>query len=312
MTQNVYPPTPELADANVIDRREEVEGDHQQEYHDTTSASGVRPNVIIHEGEPVFTADNKKIGTVKEVGTQFFKVHATLRKDYWLDQNLIVSCDQEELRLNVSKDDLEAFKLDHPAVEDALLPTEEQLRQRRLMEQELAVQSAELEAEQEATGTPIVYNEAGDRIAAVDTQMDGDASMAELRDTERGPDPQFAPDKFSSEGDVNASRQSREYDAAPAAAVGLDQDMDTSRVETGRTRSSSMDTGRTPGSTMDDGRMDDGRMATNTNRLERPSMAQGTGRTEALRTYADQLRNELRYVESELNGGSGIEGSRRA
>jgi hypothetical protein len=276
MTQNIYPPTPELADAKLNEVEQEVATGQRREFDDPTASTGVRPHVVIHEGEPVYTADNRKIGTVKEVGTQFFKVHATLRKDYWLDQNLIVSADQDELHLNVAKDDLDAFKLDHPAVEDALLPTEEQLRVRRMMEEELAQQSAQLEAEQEETGTPIVYNEAGDRIAAVDVHRDGDTSMAELRDTERGPDPQFEPQRFTSDSDVSASRASSAYDGAPAATVGLDQDMDTARTG-----------GR------------------------RPDLPAGEGRSEALRAYAEHLRSELRYVESELAGTSGGEGYRR-
>jgi hypothetical protein len=275
MTQNVYPPTPELADAKMNEAEYEAAQGHTREYEDPTAATGVRPQVMLHEGESVFTADNRKIGTVKEVGTQFFKVHATLRKDFWLDQNLIVSSEEDQLYLNVAKDDLDAFKLDHPAVEDALLPTEEQLRQRRMMEQELAAQSAQLEAEQRAEGTPIVYNEAGDRIAAVDTQQDGDPAMAELRDTERGPDPQFVPERFTSDSDVTASRQARDFDAPPAATVGLDQDMDTARMS-----------------------------------RERPEIPQGSGRAEALRSYAEHLRSELRYVESELQI-SGSEGYRR-
>jgi hypothetical protein len=274
MTQNLYPPTRELAEANVIERVDEAS--EEQDLTESVSASGVSHHVEIHEGERVFTADNHKIGTVKEVGTQYFKVHAPLRKDYWLDQNLVISTTDEDVYLNVSKGDLDPFKLDHPAVEDALLDNEDQLRQRRKMEEELAAQSAALEAEQEQEGTPIYYNEAGDRVAAVDVHQDGDTSMAELRSTERGPDPQFEPARFNSDADVDASRRDSGFSFGQPKAVGLDQDLNA-------------------GSGIRDGG---------------PMPHGPEARELALRDYAERLRAELRHVEAELSD-IGSEGTRR-
>jgi hypothetical protein len=115
-----------------------------------------KPAFVLHEGERVLTADGHEIGRVKEFTGAHFKVDVRWRKDFWLETGLVTGIDGDTVMLNVVRDDIDQFRQEHPSSGDALLDTEEQMRQRRLMEEQLAAQSALLEKEREIEGPPPV------------------------------------------------------------------------------------------------------------------------------------------------------------
>ena len=102
----------------------------------------------IEEGQPVLTEDGHELGKVAGTEGQCIKVGVTLGKDYWLHADSIVGIDDGAVCMCFAKHDLNAYKLDKPAVsddpvvgqEDHILPVDEQLEQRTRMEPELAEQ----------------------------------------------------------------------------------------------------------------------------------------------------------------------------
>jgi hypothetical protein len=65
-------------------------------------------------GAQVLTADSKDLGRVKEVSATCFKVDVSMRPDYWLASNYVSSATSSEVRLSVTKDHLDAAKVDDP------------------------------------------------------------------------------------------------------------------------------------------------------------------------------------------------------
>ena len=67
-------------------------------------------------GAPVSTRDGEKIGKVKEIRGEAFKVETgLLQRDYWLGAGSIESAVPEAaVTLNVDKPDLDACKVEEP------------------------------------------------------------------------------------------------------------------------------------------------------------------------------------------------------
>ena len=65
----------------------------------------------IATGAEVFTADGKKIGTVKEVGSDAFKIDAPMKPDYWLDCATIDTCTPQAVTVGLSSDAVEDVKM---------------------------------------------------------------------------------------------------------------------------------------------------------------------------------------------------------
>lgn len=65
-------------------------------------------------GANVVTADGDKLGTVKEVSGDCFKVDASMQPDYWLGMDCIASSTTGEIRLTFPKDRLGEAKLSGP------------------------------------------------------------------------------------------------------------------------------------------------------------------------------------------------------
>lgn len=103
-----------------------------------------QPDFLLEVGQPVMTIDGQRIGTVKDLSSQHFKVHRTLRSDFWLDDAYIADVNNHAVIVQFAKGDLDSYKLDHPETTDALLNTEEQEIQRAKMEAELAQQNREI------------------------------------------------------------------------------------------------------------------------------------------------------------------------
>lgn len=66
------------------------------------------------EGCPIFTADHKAIGHVKEVAGVYFKVDVRGRPDYWLSQDDVQVATANQVILNWPEKDLGSHKRDQP------------------------------------------------------------------------------------------------------------------------------------------------------------------------------------------------------
>lgn len=134
-------------------------------------------------GCPVFTQDGEQLGDVKEISGNYFKVDAPMARDYWLSRDCILSCSDDRVTLNLTKDSVGDQKMDEPGSEtdttafathepgtaafadrpvgrpidatesatampptaaDALISEDEQREQRERMERELAEQRRNL------------------------------------------------------------------------------------------------------------------------------------------------------------------------
>ncbi len=76
-------------------------------------STGPSPYLRVTVGAPILTADEQKIGKVKEVRPHGFKVDAGfLQRDYWLPDDLVAEAVPDEMvRLTVSKDEIGAHRL---------------------------------------------------------------------------------------------------------------------------------------------------------------------------------------------------------
>ena len=62
----------------------------------------------------IFTADREKLGVVKEVSGDYFKVDAPMQPDYWLPARQIVDIEDGQIRLGFVNEDLGLHKLAEP------------------------------------------------------------------------------------------------------------------------------------------------------------------------------------------------------
>ena len=59
----------------------------------TTQAPAAYADAPIIEGLSVYTLDNKRLGSVAEVGDAYFRVHVRWRRDFWLARNQVAYVD---------------------------------------------------------------------------------------------------------------------------------------------------------------------------------------------------------------------------
>ena len=57
-------------------------------------------------GRDVYTADGQRLGTVKEVTAAALKIDASLRPDYWLPRDRVLSFTNERVTMDFNHDDL--------------------------------------------------------------------------------------------------------------------------------------------------------------------------------------------------------------
>jgi uncharacterized protein (TIGR02271 family) len=69
-------------------------------------------------GQPVFSADGKQLGTVKEVQGSAFKVDAPMKQDYWLPDDAIRSMSGGQLTVGFDQSHLDDYKLSGPDMVD--------------------------------------------------------------------------------------------------------------------------------------------------------------------------------------------------
>jgi hypothetical protein len=107
----------------------------------------------VQPGAQVVTADGSSLGVVSDVGDVSFKVHARLSRDYWLGRDYVINASGDQVSMSFMKSDLKAYKLPDPgkmsmkdaseeSLIDNVLPQDEQMAQRRRMEEELERQRA--------------------------------------------------------------------------------------------------------------------------------------------------------------------------
>src|SRR4029079_16713477 len=96
-------------------------------------------------GKAIVDADGRDIGRVKEVSDGYFRVNAPLAPDYWLS-TAYVDKDGDIVQLSLAKHEINAHKLDRPAIDpepaseslgDRMLSGDERLAQREHMEHEI-------------------------------------------------------------------------------------------------------------------------------------------------------------------------------
>ncbi len=76
---------------------------------------GDQPAMAVPVGCPVYTADDDKLGKVKEVQSGYFKVDASMQPDYWLSVENVTSVAPDRITLAFVKDRLGDFKSDIPS-----------------------------------------------------------------------------------------------------------------------------------------------------------------------------------------------------
>lgn len=65
-------------------------------------------------GDAIFTVDEERLGTVREVTAGYFKVAAPLQRDYWLASDEILDFAEGRVRLAFRKDHLGDHVRDEP------------------------------------------------------------------------------------------------------------------------------------------------------------------------------------------------------
>lgn len=68
----------------------------------------------IHPGQPVYTFDNKRLGTVSETNDTHFKVHVRFRRDFWLARDQVAFIDEEIVGMFFRSDEAELYRLSNP------------------------------------------------------------------------------------------------------------------------------------------------------------------------------------------------------
>ena len=79
-------------------------------YDRTLSGSGSTFTTLPTDA-PVFTADQQKLGTVRDVRGDRFKVDVSMQPDYWLPFSCIAAAGADGVRLSFIKDKLGDYKL---------------------------------------------------------------------------------------------------------------------------------------------------------------------------------------------------------
>jgi len=66
------------------------------------------------QGATVMTSDGERLGTVKEIVGDCFKVDAPMAPDYWLASDTIATMTRDDIRLRIRRDDINEVKMGMP------------------------------------------------------------------------------------------------------------------------------------------------------------------------------------------------------
>lgn len=108
----------------------------------------------LRPGMRVVARDGQMLGKVKEVSPSFFKVDVRMGRDYWLGSEHVSDVTDHDAILDFESNRARSYKVDSPRLRDEddplgqgvapALTEEDLLRQRAIMERELAQQSQRL------------------------------------------------------------------------------------------------------------------------------------------------------------------------
>jgi hypothetical protein len=108
----------------------------------------------LRPGMRVVASDGQTLGTVNEVSPSFFKVDVRMGRDYWLGAEHVSDISGQDAILDLESNRARSYKVDSPRLRDEddplgqgvapALTEEDMLRQRAIMERELAEQSQRL------------------------------------------------------------------------------------------------------------------------------------------------------------------------
>lgn len=101
-----------------------------------------------HAGADAMSSDGQKLGTIGAVEGHFIKVHVRFGRDYWLKADCVTDETPEQVTFGFEKKNLGAYRFDKPSIaadplvdqQDAIISDQEQVEQRRRMEQQLEEQ----------------------------------------------------------------------------------------------------------------------------------------------------------------------------
>lgn len=122
---------------------------HRSQGSTTTNGPAVGCSVLTSEGE--------RMGRVKKVQGGYFELEVPGDPDFWLSSAYIDSWNDDTVRLNVGRQELEEHRLHAPGLsseqdphradnEDHIISDEEALAQRERMERELLAQRGRLDS----------------------------------------------------------------------------------------------------------------------------------------------------------------------
>jgi hypothetical protein len=66
------------------------------------------------QGANVMTADRERLGSVKEIVGECFKVDAPMAPDYWLASDTIATINGENIMLRYRREEIDDLKIDMP------------------------------------------------------------------------------------------------------------------------------------------------------------------------------------------------------
>ena len=66
------------------------------------------------QGATVMTADHERLGTVKEIVGDCFKVDAAMARDYWLASDTIATVTGNDIMLRIPREDINNVKISEP------------------------------------------------------------------------------------------------------------------------------------------------------------------------------------------------------
>lgn len=106
-------------------------------------------------GAAIYTSDGEQFAYVKSVRGGYFELDAPLARDFWLSCRYVASADDREVRLSITRDEVDEHRLSAPGLEasedanraanaDHVISNEEALDQRERMERQLAEQRARM------------------------------------------------------------------------------------------------------------------------------------------------------------------------
>ena len=127
----------------------------------TMEPGSTRTLSAIPLGGKVVTSDGKEFAHVKSVRGSYFELDVPMARDFWLSSAYASELRGSDVVLNITKDEVDAHRLDAPGIEpaqqgiatgDRVIDEGQALGQRERMERELAAQRERMGIQPENSG----------------------------------------------------------------------------------------------------------------------------------------------------------------